>query len=93
VWHLRRVVGESMEPTLKKGRLLIISRVRDYKIGDVVVVLKDNREVVKRITDYVDGRVFLQGDNAEMSTDSRIYGWVVDRHIQGKVIWPSTKTT
>jgi nickel-type superoxide dismutase maturation protease len=88
MWFVRRVVGKSMSPTLKEGKLVIFSHARDYKKGDVVIAYYHGKEIVKRIQGYEDGRVYLVGDNESHSTDSREYGWLVDRHIRGKLVWP-----
>ena len=77
-----------MTPALRQGQIVLVSKSRSFKAGDVVVAFVDQREVIKRATHYVDGQVFLEGDNPEASTDSRNYGWLVDRHVEGKVIWP-----
>lgn len=79
-----------MAPTLKDGQVVLVLRARDFKVGDVVVAFMDRREVIKRVSQYIDGQVFLLGDNEKASTDSRKHGWLVDRHIEGKVIWPRT---
>ncbi len=77
-----------MSPTLKEGQVVLFSHARDYKTGDVVMVYYHGREILKRIKEYRDGSVYLVGDNPDKSTDSREYGWIVDRHIRGKLIWP-----
>ncbi len=88
--YLRRVVGTSMLPTLREGQIIIVSNTRHYKKQDVVVAILNRKEVIKRITDIANGKVFLEGDNSSRSTDSRTYGWIVDSRILGKVIWPRT---
>ncbi|MFT4532620.1 MAG: phage repressor protein C with HTH and peptisase S24 domain [Candidatus Saccharimonadales bacterium] len=88
---LRRVTGDSMNPTLKDGQLIVCHRVRKFIVGQVVVAFMNGREVVKRITKVDGGRIFLEGDNKDNSTDSRTHGSVVDSKIEGVVFWPSTK--
>ena len=80
-----------MMPTLKHDQIVLVSRARNFKDGDVIVAFMDGREVIKRITQYKDGQVFLEGDNRTASTDSNTHGWLVDRHVEGKVIFPFTK--
>ena len=58
------------------------------KVGDVVVAILDGKEVIKRITSYDHGSVFLEGDNKHNSTDSRHKGAIPDRKILGVVAWP-----
>ena len=80
-----------MEPTLREGQLVLFSQSRNFTKGDVVMAFQNGREVVKRVEEYRDGQVFLVGDNSEHSTDSRTHGWLVDRHVHAKLIWPRTK--
>ncbi len=86
--YLRRVVGRSMEPTLRNGQVVVVSIFRNFLVGDIVVAQVNKREVIKRITDIRNGNVFLEGDNAELSTDSNNFGWIPDRHVTGKIIFP-----
>ena len=77
-----------MLPSYRPGQTIIINHGRHFRIGDVVIAFMDGREVMKRVIDKKDGAVFLQGDNTKESTDSRHHGWLTDRHIVGKVVWP-----
>ena len=88
MWYFRLVEGESMLPCYRPGQTVIINTSRNFKVGDVVVAFQHGREVMKRITKMKDGHVFLEGDNEKASTDSRDYGWLIDRHVVGKVAWP-----
>ena len=65
------------------------------RAGDVVVArtpTEPARDVIKRVRHVdSDGRIWLQGDNAEASTDSRDYGPVEADAIVGRVLfryWP-----
>lgn len=84
-----RLAGNSMAPTLRPGDLLLCSRVRAVRRQSIVVeqrLLPDGSLArhVKRVTamegDNVEGRivpagcVWLEGDNAVESTDSRQQG-------------------
>ena len=86
MWILRRVVGESMLPTLKQGDVVIGQRGKTPQIGDIVIAWVNGKEVIKRIISVTDGGYDLRGDNAESSTDSRSYGIVAKQHIKGVVI-------
>lgn len=77
-----------MLPCYRQGQTIIVSNTRLFKTGDVVVAFMDGREVLKRITAIKDGHVYLEGDNPDASTDSRQRGWLIDRHVVGKVVWP-----
>lgn len=85
---VRSVVGDSMLPTLRDGQVVFCHSIRKFRKGQVVVAFMNGREVIKRITSLENGRVFLEGDNKEKSTDSRKHGSVVDSNIEGVVFWP-----
>lgn len=85
---LRRVVGDSMNPTLKDGQIVLCHSIRTFREGQVVVAFMNGREVVKRIKSIENGRIFLEGDNQDASTDSRTHGSVTDSKIEGVVVWP-----
>lgn len=57
------------------------------KIGDLVVVTKNGKKIVKRIKMLDNRQLFILGDNEKMSTDSRTFGWIKEEDILGKVIW------
>lgn len=88
MWHLRLVQGKSMLPAYRPGQTILVSHARAFKEGDVVVAFMGGREVIKRVHKIDSGHVYLLGDNPDHSTDSRQLGWLIDRHISGRVIWP-----
>lgn len=88
---VRRIVGDSMLPSLKKNQLVIATGLRKTKKGGVVVAEVNGIEVIKRITDFKHGSVWLEGDNQEASTDSRRYGWIDRGAVRGVVIYPLRK--
>jgi len=61
---------------------------RQIRIGDVVIFSHSGLEKVKRIGKVNGDRVYVLGDNATASTDSRQFGWVNKSQILGLVIWP-----
>lgn len=83
---IRRVFGNSMEPTLKNGQIVIATN-KKYKSGDVVVVKQESREVVKRLS-INESKISLYGDNP----NSARYENVAKGDIVGVVIWPKIKT-
>jgi nickel-type superoxide dismutase maturation protease len=86
---VRRVVGESMLPILSPGKIILgVSRRRAYRSGDVVIVLHDDREKIKRIARVKDSQIYVVGDNPSHSTDSRHFGWLPISAIQARVVWP-----
>ena len=82
-----------MLPTLKPGQdVLVFNWVYLFskpKIGDMVVIKVDVREMVKRISKINDRQkmIYVLGDNEKESTDSRKFGLIDKSQIIGKVIW------
>lgn len=76
MFMIRRVNGASMHPTLPHGKLIIASRLKKPKVGDVVIVKHHRVEVLKRVHDLKEDQAYLLGDNPQESTDSRHYGWL-----------------
>lgn len=87
MFYPRRVVGNSMAPTLRNNQIVIVRLTRNFHVGDVVVAYVSGRDVIKRITKMTNGKVYLEGDNSLASTDSRSFGWLSDQYIEGKVIF------
>jgi len=85
---VRQVQGDSMLPVLKAGQLVIGRQTRELRPGDVVIVSHDGLEKIKRIERQQGDLIYLLGDNAAASTDSRQFGWVQASHIVAKVVWP-----
>lgn len=81
---LYRVAGESMRPVLKPGNLLLGSGLIKPKSGHVAVV-KRKPLSIKRIKKINSRGVWLEGDNAAASTDSRSYGYVGKRDIEAVI--------
>lgn len=80
-----------MLPTLRPGQdVLAWCWFNKYKTGDIVIVHRAKRrvqsEIVKRVQNVKNGKVYLIGDNTEESTDSRNFGAVKKSEIIGKVI-------
>lgn len=90
MFFIRQVKGDSMSPTLSNGQYVLAHNYRKFREGQVVVAFMRGREVIKRITAIENGRVFLQGDNPDGSTDSRQLGTIPDTHIEGVVFWPKS---
>lgn len=94
------VSGNSMLPTLKHGQdVLVWCWFYQPKAGDMVVIKKNGKEMIKRVRqmssdplrlvgDEASRGAFVQGDNEKESTDSRNFGWINKKDIIGKVIWP-----
>lgn len=86
---LRRIVGDSMTPTLKNGQLIIATGIFQKLVpGNVVVFRHNHIEKVKRLKVINKQEIYLEGDNLLESTDSRSFGWLNISQVVGKVIWP-----
>lgn len=82
---IRRVVGNSMFPTLVSGKI-VIARKNNYRVHDVVIVKVGNREIIKRII-QLSPTITLKGDNM----NSAQYTDIKESDILGVVIWPKIK--
>jgi nickel-type superoxide dismutase maturation protease len=83
---LRRVEGVSMAPAFPHGKVVLGWRWRRPRIGDVVIVRHHRVELIKRVDQLEDDKVYVLGDNPEESTDSRHYGWLPVSSILAVVI-------
>ena len=90
------VDGPSMEPAYRHGDRVLVNRLayarREPAVGDVVVVRDPDdasRHLLKRVAAAkgVDGSVFVLGDNAAMSRDSRVFGALPRSAIVGKALF------
>lgn len=91
-WFPVRVVGDSMEPTLRAGDHLAVRPLGPFEPApdQIVVVHAAGIEMVKRVTGWErPGRFMVTGDNAERSMDSRRFGSVGAADISGvaKVVY------
>lgn len=85
---LFKVKGRSMEPNFREYDIVLVTNIFRPAIDDVVVV-KDpqtNHRLLKRITKIQGKRFFVEGDNYELSTDSRHFGFLSRKQIQAKVL-------
>jgi phage repressor protein C with HTH and peptisase S24 domain len=82
------VNGNSMLPSLHDGQLVVGRQTRELNAGDVVIVMHNDMEKIKRIERHEGDLVYLLGDNPAESTDSRTLGWLPAKTILAKVIWP-----
>jgi phage repressor protein C with HTH and peptisase S24 domain len=80
------VAGESMLPAYAPGDTLIGWRwFRRPRAGQVVVARRD-RPLIKRVKSVSGRAVWLEGDNAAASTDSRHFGPVDLAKVEAVII-------
>ena len=82
---LYRVDGQSMLPTYGHYDLLIGWRWFTPGPGQVVVADHDLM-IIKRITKADSKGYWLEGDNSDLSTDSRTFGYVTRSQLRARVI-------
>jgi len=81
-----------MEPSFFPGEtVLVIKKIFSIiSVGDVVVLYdpRTKKQILKRVSKIKNTMYFVLGDNANESTDSRVFGWVFKSAIIGRVIYP-----
>lgn len=89
-----KIIGDSMAPTLRAGESILVNRLayvlkKPFK-GDIVAFYdpRDKKVLIKRVTKIEENRYFVQGDNKNSSTDSRVFGMIGKQEIIGKVLYP-----
>lgn len=81
------VEGDSMQPTISEGSIVIFERWKqERKEGDIVIVKMNEGQIIKRIDKIEEEQVYLLGDNLEKSVDSRVFGSVDQSRIVGKAV-------
>ena len=77
-----------MSPTLRPGSVVIFRKTSAVRAGHILMVRHDGKEKIKRLAQIDAGRLYVLGDNAARSTDSRQFGWLDESSIVGRLIWP-----
>ena len=89
---LRQIVGRSMQPSFTEGGILVgFGWFKGVMPNDVVIIHHNGREKVKRVHQVRKGELYVLGDNSELSTDSRDFGWLPLEAVTAKVVWPRTE--
>lgn len=89
---IRRVQGHSMLPTLLPGAYVVGLRwFMRVRVGRVVVLDKDGREIIKRVSEISPEGVYVLGDHPVASSDSRQFGALPIQSVQSIVVWPRVK--
>lgn len=85
---LVRVGGDSMEPTLREGDLLLLDRRKQRVQNDAIYVLLRNEDLVaKRLQCGFDGSVTIQSDNAAYATQTLSAENSKHLLVIGQVVW------
>lgn len=89
-WGSVAVAGDSMAPTYISGDWLMVRWGGSYKVGEAIVVEREDRPgvfLVKRLV-RIDGQEYwVEGDNKSSSTDSRQWGAISREELVGKVVF------
>jgi nickel-type superoxide dismutase maturation protease len=93
VFELLKVTGESLSPFFLQGDYVLVAKLpyilRRLKPGDVIVFRHPAYGVmIKRLEYFTVGgeELFVLGSHPE-SNDSRTFGAIPRRWVEGKVIW------
>ena len=89
------VSGESMMPTYRSGDWLVVAWGGRFKIGDVVLVEREDRPgvfLIKRLERWEGSNYWVEGDNKSISTDSREWGFIGQSEIVGRVVFRVRKS-
>jgi nickel-type superoxide dismutase maturation protease len=84
-----RVVGPSMEPTLRNGEWWLARRGGRIDVGDVVLLTHPARpdlRVVKRVVRRAGNAWWVEGDAPGASEDSRTFGPVADELVMARLL-------
>lgn len=83
---VRRVVGESMLPTLRPGQIVVGCGWLGPRVGDIVIANIQGREVIKRVVTVDGSQLEIIGENRLASTDSRDYGAINREAVIARVV-------
>lgn len=86
-----KIFGNSMTPTVAAGEYVLVNRAaylfKKPLKGDIVALHdpRDGKILIKRIREIKGQEYFVQGDNKNSSTDSRVFGMIERHDLIGKV--------
>ncbi len=86
-------IGDSMEPTLRSGDLLLVDRSKARMKGDGIYLINfDEGLMVKRLEWMMDGTVVIRGDNTNVSREQKLTAVEMEKlHLLGRVVWVGGK--
>ncbi len=87
--HVLTARGDSMEPTIRDGDILLVDTSIDRVVDNAIyVVAYDGRTLVKRVQMRLDGSLLLKSDNKAIFDDEAVSAGEVPRlNIAGRVMW------
>ena len=89
VFSTVRIVGPSMEPTIRNGEVYLVRRGGVVRVGDAVLLEHPQRPhllTVKRAVRREGQGWWVEGDNPDASSDSRTFGVVPEEYIRGVLL-------
>lgn len=82
-----QISGHSMRPLFKEGQVVWVNHwaylFSKPKVGDIIIFKFQEKEIIKRVSEVMVGKVAVSGDN---KSDSLATGLVEFRDIKGKVL-------
>lgn len=77
-----------MLPTLHDRQIVLGTSMLKPKTGSVIVFSHDKLEKIKRLESSQENYLYVVGDNADKSVDSRSFGKIKSMDYLGRVILP-----
>ena len=86
-------IGDSMEPTIRSGDLLLVDRSKSkVKCEGIYLINLEDGLMVKRVEWLLDDSVVIRGDNTLVSREQVLPSKDLEKlHILGRVIWVGSK--
>jgi phage repressor protein C with HTH and peptisase S24 domain len=86
-------IGDSMEPTIRSGDLLLVDRKKSQVKGDGIYLINlADGLMVKRVEWLLGGSVVIRGDNTLVSREQTLSSTDLENlHILGRVVWIGSK--
>ena len=81
-------IGDSMEPTLRAGDLLLVDRSSEGVTQDAIYAFATNGDLrVKRMQLKIDGSIVTKSDNLQYEAETLLVDQVGSLRIIGRVVW------
>ena len=81
-------IGDSMEPTIPDGAIMLIDMAIDgVRNGRIYAIVRNGELLVKRIQKKVDGKILLLSDNERYEREEVDEATLEQLHIVGRVRW------